>query len=283
MGERVVNGVPFNYNKHARNLPMFQTSNPVQQVRSIAAALLLFRFDIVVLKLVCRLLFSRLQDLMEASRVFIPKLSTTTLLYTASFGSTCWMMVPVDSNKILISKQERCTLVQCSSSTYWIGWIQGYLQATMEWYWEHLKVTVKSGVLASCFLREGASRQYRYLGILCIVALFIAIIAGGKIHCSGMIWMAWRYGWHGDTALIWRKNAIEKHHKDQEGFCSARSRGHVKDAIVLRAVLGRPCCPYHLLWKHVLMVLWQDQFKYASSVRSCNMRIHGSGGVKVGW
>ncbi|KAJ8652723.1 hypothetical protein O0I10_011605 [Lichtheimia ornata] len=85
MGEPVVNGDSFNYNKHARNLPMFQTSIPVQQVRPIAAALLLLKFDIVVLKLVCRLLFSRLQDLMEASRVFISKLSTTTL-YTASFG-----------------------------------------------------------------------------------------------------------------------------------------------------------------------------------------------------
>ncbi|KAJ8655663.1 hypothetical protein O0I10_008548 [Lichtheimia ornata] len=139
MGEPVANGDSFSYNKHARNLPMFQGSIPIQQVRSIAGALLLFKFDIVVLKLVCRLLFSRLQDLMEASRVFIPKLSTTTLLYAASFGSTCWMMVPVGSSKILILKQGRCTLVQCSSSTYWIGWIQGYLQATMEWYWEHLK------------------------------------------------------------------------------------------------------------------------------------------------
>ncbi|KAJ8654802.1 hypothetical protein O0I10_009523 [Lichtheimia ornata] len=116
MDEQVANGDSFQLqtfnNKHARDLPMFQASIPIQQVRPIAAAILLFKFDIVVLKLVCRLLFSRLQGLMGASRVFIPKLSTTTLLYTASFGSTCWMMVPVGSSKILILKQGRCTLVQ---------------------------------------------------------------------------------------------------------------------------------------------------------------------------
>ena len=30
---------------------------------------------------------------------------------------------------------------------------------------------------------------------------------------------------------------------------------HVRNVIVLCAVLGRPCCPYHRVWKHVLMML----------------------------
>ncbi|CDH55991.1 predicted protein [Lichtheimia corymbifera JMRC:FSU:9682] len=42
-------------------------------------------------------------------------------------------------------------------------------------------VTVKSGVLAPCFLRVGASRQYWYLGILWHCALFVllCIVSGG--------------------------------------------------------------------------------------------------------
>ena len=108
------------------------------------------------------------------------------------------------------------------------------------------------------------------------------------------IWMAWGYG------SYWRKDTIEvpQGKRGRYGMCTYNGRcvmvgsrrlflgyitWHVKDVIVLCAVLGRTCCHYHLLWKHVLTVLWQDQFKYASSVRSCSMRIHGSGGVKVGW
>ncbi|CDH58717.1 predicted protein [Lichtheimia corymbifera JMRC:FSU:9682] len=69
-------------------------------------------------------------------------------------------------------------------------------------------VTVKFGVLAPCFLREGASRQYWYLGILWHCALFLSLLflAAGILadHCT----LIKRFEW---IILHWSRQDYSHH------------------------------------------------------------------------
>ncbi|CDH53965.1 predicted protein [Lichtheimia corymbifera JMRC:FSU:9682] len=104
LGDQVVNGDTFQLqtfnDQYACNLSMTQTSIPIQHI----------------------------------------DVSTTRSLHTASFGLNMLNDGTYGSNKIWISKQEHCTLAQCS--TYWIGWIQGYLEHKL--YWEYPKGVASS-------------------------------------------------------------------------------------------------------------------------------------------
>ncbi|CDH53282.1 predicted protein [Lichtheimia corymbifera JMRC:FSU:9682] len=144
---------------------------------------------------------------MGASRVFIPGLSTTRSLFTASFGlnmlddagsrqqhgdtvlfeGRTLLRITTSIKKAFprlyhwhvkdvivlpIQMHPLTTVAVCGSTA------QVVPKSTDEGL---IWVTVKFGVLAPCFLRGGASRQYWYLGILwhCVFSLSLLFLAAG--------------------------------------------------------------------------------------------------------
>ncbi|CDH61226.1 predicted protein [Lichtheimia corymbifera JMRC:FSU:9682] len=196
MGEQVVNGDTTSYNKYAYDLPMTQASIPLQKIA----------------------VFSFTQDPMGASRVFIPKLSTTRSLHTASFGLNMLDDSTSGSNKIWISMQERY-MVGSMQQQHILDRLDKRLFASIKkWYWEYLKTlfrryyhyhssTSRDGVYCPKGEGHGVLAEIMF-GSRCDFGLKIhpLIVIGEQsvcsTHCRAILYSTWRDGGylHGNVA-----------------------------------------------------------------------------------